>query len=453
MNDRRPASSSETVDGTAAPEPGTPALPHISGDAQDVSSLPTAPASRHGQFRILRPHARGGLGQVSLAMDETLGRTVAVKEIRADIAQNAHTRRRFVQEAEVTGQLEHPNIVPIYALGQDEHGRPYYAMRFVDGQTLEQLIAAYHAAPTPLAFQDLLRRFVAVCQAMAYAHSQEIIHRDLKPANIMTGRYGETLILDWGLAKRLNGIPTQKPQHESSAEQAVELPALSGGGETLAGQAVGTPAYMPPEQAGSSVDRPSASADIYALGAILYHILTNHPPHHGDSRTQVISRAARAEVARPSSLKAKLPKALEAVCVKAMARRPEDRYASATELAQEIERYLADEPVAAYRQPLLTTAARWARRHKPAVAAAAALLITAVVALAISNVLVARQRNATVRAERLAQSRLITEREAHREADAARRQAETERDRAMRSGGRRVTSPRPVQPLPIIWRK
>jgi predicted Ser/Thr protein kinase len=169
---------------------------------------PRGEDGRRGRFAILGLYARGGLGQVSLAQDLELERRVALKEIRTDRLDRPFVRERFLNEAKITGYLEHPGIVPVYALGQDELDRPYYAMRFIEGRTLADAMRDYHQQPTPLAFNDLLRRFVTVCQTIAYAHSKDVIHRDLKPANIMLGEYGETLVVDWGLAKRVGGKPS-----------------------------------------------------------------------------------------------------------------------------------------------------------------------------------------------------------------------------------------------------
>ena len=166
------------------------------------ASGPTAHSGRTARFTIERVHARGGLGQVSVAHDGKLRRIVALKEIRPD-RRSDDARRRFLNEAEITGQLEHPGIVPIYTLDEDAFGEPYYVMRFIQGRPMSEAIKAYHQAPTVLAFRDLLQRFVSVCQTMAYAHSKGAIHRDLKPANVMLGDYGETLVVDWGLAKRV----------------------------------------------------------------------------------------------------------------------------------------------------------------------------------------------------------------------------------------------------------
>ena len=165
----------------------------------------------HGEtrFRILRPHARGGLGEVFVARDEELNRDVALKEIRGEHADNKDSRGRFVLEAEITGGLEHPGIVPVYGLGQYADGRPYYAMRFIQGDSLKEAISAFHSeqnanasdSERSLQLRKLLGRFIDVCQAIGYAHSRGVLHRDLKPGNIMLGKYGETLVVDWGLAK------------------------------------------------------------------------------------------------------------------------------------------------------------------------------------------------------------------------------------------------------------
>src|SRR5262249_20495823 len=173
------------------------------------------------RYRILRPHARGGLGEVFVAEDQELHREVALKEIQERHADDPHSRGRFLLEAEVTGGLEHPRIVPVYGLGSYADGRPFYAMRFVQGDSLKDAIGRFHqeqeslpAGGRALRLRQLLGRFVDVCQAVAYAHSRGVLHRDLKPGNVMLGKYGETLVVDWGLAKVLNraGIhPAQPP--------------------------------------------------------------------------------------------------------------------------------------------------------------------------------------------------------------------------------------------------
>src|SRR5438105_10391453 len=195
------------------------------------------------RFRILRPHAKGGLGMVYVAHDEELHREVALKEIQDRHAHDAESRSRFLLEAEITGGLEHPGIVPVYGLGQYADGRPFYAMRFVKGDSLKDAIARFHKAELPgrdpgertLALRKLLGRFIDVCNAIAYAHSRGVLHRDLKPGNIMLGKYGETLVVDWGLAKPL----AQRKDPHSTDEATLRPASASGSSQTLPGSALG----------------------------------------------------------------------------------------------------------------------------------------------------------------------------------------------------------------------
>jgi serine/threonine-protein kinase len=350
------------------------------GETTGGGNRPTSSVSGRGRFTRLRHHAQGGLGTVSLAFDETLRREVALKEIRPDRRGDAHLRQRFLAEAEITGQLEHPGVVPVYALEQDAGGEPCYAMRFIQGRSLAEAIRAYHAGPAPLAFHDLLKRFVSVCQTIAYAHSRGVIHRDLKPRNVMVGDYGETLVVDWGLAKRVGGSTAPTPEEEPTAAGS-DTGTGSAEALTEAGQAVGTPAYMSPEQAQGEGVGPAT--DVYALGAILYEILTGQPPYRGEDLRAVLAQVRRGPPAAPSQLRRGLPRALEAVCLKAMARSPAGRYPGAAEVARDVERWLADEPVAAYREPLAARAGRWVKRHRVLVTSAAAALLVALVGLAV----------------------------------------------------------------------
>jgi tetratricopeptide (TPR) repeat protein len=356
-------------------------------------ATPVAAAQRQrGRFIILRLHAKGGLGQVSLARDEKLRRQVALKEIRPDRL-DADARRRFLNEAEITGQLEHPGIVPIYALDEAD-GQPYYAMRFIQGQNLAEAIAAHYRQPTLVGLRGLLKRFGDVCQALGYAHSKDVIHRDMKPGNIMLGAFGETLVLDWGLAKRLGGTPPPPPAGMTPAESAASTPAslpetveaplsiLGSEHLTQAGQVLGTPAYMSPEQAAGHSEHIGLATDIYALGAILYEVLTGRPPFQGPA-PEVLGRLRQGPPPTPTRARRGVPPALEAICLKAMARAPAERYASAVELAREVDHWLADEPVQAYREPWPARLLRWGRRHRTMVASAGVLLLTSVVGLAL----------------------------------------------------------------------
>jgi serine/threonine-protein kinase len=362
-----------------------------------------------GRFRVIRPHARGGLGEVFLARDEDLNREVALKQIQADHAGRADSRARFEREAEITGGLEHPGIVPVYALGRSADGRPYYAMRFVRGDTLKEAIARFHGpgsdepgpAGRPLELRALLGRFVDVCNAIAYAHSRGVIHRDIKPSNVMLGPFGETLVVDWGLAKVVGA---------AEEDGGPPLASFSGSSETQPGSALGTPQYMSPEQAsGEPVGPPG---DVYSLGATLYHLLAGGAPFEGSDVNQTLWAVRRGEFPPPRRINLGVPAALESVCLKAMARQPGDRYPSPRDLADDVERWLADEPVSAHRDPPLARLARWARRHRPAVAGAAALAATAVVALAVGTALVAREAALKEQQRRLANANYVRARDA-----------------------------------------
>jgi serine/threonine-protein kinase len=371
-----------------------------------------APAAAAGptRYRPLWRHAQGGLGEVFVAQDEELHREVALKRIQSRYAGLAESRRRFLLEAEITGRLEHPGVVPVHGLVQDEHGEPYYAMRFIQGESLDDALRRFHEADRRpgrdegerrLELRQLLGRFVAVCNTIAYAHSRGILHRDLKPGNIMLGKYGETLVVDWGLAKTL-------PRAAAARAGGEETPLPISGAEatgTQMGRALGTPVYMSPEQAAGRWDVVRETSDIYSLGATLYALLTGQPPVQGGDAKEVMDKVRRGVVAAPRQVNPRVSAALDAVCRKAMAREPERRYATALELAQEVERWLADEPVRAYREPRLARLARWGRRHRAITAGAAALLVTAVLALGFGLWAVRQEQARTAAAKEQAEER------------------------------------------------
>jgi tetratricopeptide (TPR) repeat protein/serine/threonine protein kinase len=352
-----------------------------SSGTDDEATKPDLPQSERGtRYRILRPHAKGGLGQVFVAEDTELHREVALKEMLAERAETPGSRGRFLLEAEVNGRLEHPGIVPVYGLGQHTDGRPYYAMRFIQGETLKEAIRRFHDADKArpdrgkrsLALRRLLGRFVAVCNAVAYAHSRGVIHRDLKPANVMLGKYGETLVVDWGLAKLVG-----RTEEEASAEERTLHASSGSDAVTLAGAALGTPAYMSPEQALGRTDLVGPASDIYGLGATLYCLLTGQAPFPREDLGDLLQRVGRGEWKAPCQVKKGVPAALDAVCRKAMALKPQDRYASPLQMAVDIEHWLADEPVSARCEPLRERLGRWRRRHPALLAVAGALLLVA----------------------------------------------------------------------------
>ncbi|HEX4150047.1 MAG TPA: protein kinase, partial [Pirellulales bacterium] len=322
------------------------------------------------RFRIVRPHAKGGLGEVFVAVDGELNRHVALKHIQDRHADDAMVRNRFLLEAEITGGLEHPSIVPVYGLGIYPDGRPYYAMRFIRGDSLLQAIKRFHresprganASTKMLELRKLLGRLISVCDAIEYAHSRGVLHRDLKPGNIMLGKYGETLVVDWGLAK------PDSPHETANHHDEPRLTCTRTGSVTATqtGSAVGTPQYMSPEQAGGQFERLRPASDIYSLGATLYCLLTGQAPFRDKSVDDVLRKVRSGEFQRPRELNPQLPRGLEMICLKAMALEPANRYLSARALADDVEHWLADEPVSAFAEPWNVRLARWGRRHRTA---------------------------------------------------------------------------------------
>lgn len=372
---------------------------------------PETGAGGGSRFRVVRPHARGGLGEVFVAQDEELNREVALKEIQDRAADNPESRVRFLLEAEITGGLEHPGIVPVYGLGTYPDGRPYYAMRFIRGESLKDAIDRFHNAAKvgmdpgqyALELRALLRRFVDVCNAIAYAHSRGVIHRDLKPGNIMLGKFGETLVVDWGLAKPL-GEPLEPGQSVPAGEGSLIPSSMSVASKTILGAAVGTPQYMSPEQASGSVDQLSPASDVYSLGATLYCILTGQTPFTDPEISVVLQRVKRGDFKKPSLLCPDVPRPLEAICIKAMAIMPADRYHSASLLANDIDHWLADEPVSAWPEPWTVRARRWIGRHATLVAGVASAVVVALVGLILATVLLTAANERERKAKELAET-------------------------------------------------
>jgi serine/threonine protein kinase/tetratricopeptide (TPR) repeat protein len=393
------------------PLPGTEAgiaTPATSGTAvRNVAAIPDAElgsSSSSGlRFHIIREHAHGGLGKVYLALDKELNREVALKQIRERYADDESSRARFMLEAEVTGALEHPGVVPVYGLGTTADGRQFYAMRFVRGESFKDAIQRFHAKRASdrnagemvIEFHGLLRRFVDVCNTLGYAHSRGILHRDLKPSNIMLGKFGETLVVDWGLAKVLVPAADGTAEHQQhTADHGLEADGTlrprssSGIGATLVGSAVGTPPYSSPEQAAGKLDELTPASDIYSLGATLYCLLTGQAPFDGSTVKEGTPQLPNIGCTRPRSLNRQIPASLEAICMKAMATNPKDRYGSASALAADLEKWLANEPVSAYPEPFSDRARRWLGRHRSIVTGALAAVIVGIACLTTMLVLV-----------------------------------------------------------------
>ncbi|MGL6226281.1 MAG: serine/threonine protein kinase [Thermoguttaceae bacterium] len=316
----------------------------------------------YGIHRILRPHVKGGMGQVHIAYDQFLKREVALKELFPDSTHDESIVHRFIVEAEITAQLEHPGIVPIHSLGLDTNGNPYYTMKLIRGKTFQEAVKQYFRSPNPVELKRLVRRFVSVCQTMSFAHRKGVIHRDLKPANIMLSDDGETLIMDWGIAKQYSsaasGITVSATTSKEPQPRVGVRPDL-----TVVGTVVGTPAYMSPEQA--SPDSPDVGpvSDVFSLGAILFFLLTGRNAYTGRNSQEILTRVLTSKPPKPSDVARNIPKELEAICLKAMSRKIVDRYQSADALSADICNWLDGEPITAMRMGLLERFKRFLRKH------------------------------------------------------------------------------------------
>ena len=368
------------------------------------------------RYSLTRVHGQGGLGQVWLAVDRQLNRQVALKRMLPDRLADPQSMRRLVKEAQITGQLEHPNIVPVYELSEGMN-EVFYTMRFLRGKTLKQAIVKYHkrrqeGAVDAMDLKHLLQAFVGICNAMAFAGSKGIVHRDLKPDNVMLGSFGEVIVLDWGLAKKV-GEP-----EETGSSPAIAITGHADLSKTMDGQILGTLGYLSPEQASGNLQLIDARTDVYGLGAILFAILTGRAPHRRDGTgsrqgtREVLKTITQGAPPEPKEVEATTPGGLNAICRKALARSQEDRYQSAAELAEDVSRWIADEPVSAYAEPLGVRIARWTRRHRTWTQAVAVALLVVTGISIVATLVVNDARRRAEQAWQDEQSALAAERQA-----------------------------------------
>ncbi len=387
----RPASELESDHTMAAP---------VTGPGSQLGSTGSLPTVSQAFYKGDKEIARGGMGRIIAAEDQRLHRPVALKEL---IDPAPEQIGRFEREALITARLQHPGIVPVYEAGRWPSGEPFFAMKMVSGRPLDRVIAETRTLQDRLA---LLPRIAAAADAMAYAHSQRVIHRDLKPGNILIGDFGETVVIDWGLAKDLDatdgpesGQRLPRPaQKKTAMTTSSDSPTL-----TIAGAVMGTPAYMAPEQArGETLDQ---RADVFALGAMLYHVLAGVPPYNARTATDVIASAALGKVVPLLEREKGAPADLVAIVSRAMSLEPADRYPDAGELAEELRRFMTGQLVGAHRYTAMQKIGRFIKKHRAAVTISALSIVvfTVLGTLAIRQIL--EQRDAANYERRVADSR------------------------------------------------
>ena len=318
------------------------------------------------RYQIVRPFSNGNLSDIYVAKDIHLNREVALKTIKPVHADRALILDRFILEAEITGGLQHPGIIPVYYLGAFENGEPFYVMPMVRGNSLADAIRQFHQEERQsrvhhgdLEFLMLLKRFANACHAVAYAHSRGVLHRDLKPQNIMLGRHGETLVIDWGLSKVLD-----RDNLATSEDLLIDTIDLKLAREEVEGSIIGTPAYMSPEQGRGILDALGPATDIYSLGATLFTLIVGTPPFNVSSLREILDLCTNQVRPRASSINPHTPPALDAICARAMAFNPEDRYQTVRDFVTDIDHWIANEPVSVYPGSLLRQVKDWVGRRK-----------------------------------------------------------------------------------------
>ncbi len=354
-------------------------------DQRDAEGAEESVGEDGGRYVVVKKHAAGSLGEVLIALDKDFEREIALKRVLPAMSDDPLCRRRFDMEAKITGRLEHPGIVPVYSRGKTRDGEAFYAMKFIEGETMRAAIEQLHDPSQAKAkwnenLRALLRRFIDVCNAIDFAHSRGVVHRDIKPANVVLGKFGETMVVDWGIAKLVDA-------HDDSqlgAEETLHLREDPNATATRTGSYLGTPAYMSPEQATGKVREVGPWSDVFGLGAMLYHILTAKPPYVGRNTQETLVLASKGKWKFPRVMKVRrVPFGLQSICDKAMAKDQSERYTSAGILATDVENWLEDRPLIGHPDTVPEMIARYFRKH-PMLAVVITLFLLADVPILIN---------------------------------------------------------------------
>ena len=439
------------AEGEPAPAPSSSA-PERDAFSSELLARLSGRAPPRGRYRLEGELARGGQGAIVHVWDEDLRRNLAMKVLLGR-AEPVHTGKtppvdarslgRFLEEAQLTSQLDHPGIVPVHELGLDAQGRVYFTMKLVRGEDLRAVFERVRAQRDGWTRTRALGVLLKACEATAYAHAKGVIHRDLKPGNVMVGAFGEVYVMDWGLA-RIEGRTDERDlrlrsEPEPLAEPLESAPAADAPVVTLDGEVVGTPAYMPPEQALGAQSEVGPHSDVYALGAMLYHLLAGHAPYAEPgarfSNHTILRRVQRGPPPRIDAQANDVPPELVAICEKAMAREAGARYREMGALAEDLRAFLEGRVVAAHRTGPLVELRKWVERNRPLAASLAAGMLALVAGLAASLVLKAQSdRNAVRAAEREQDAERHSALAEERRLQAERNQAlaETRRDEVLK---------------------
>lgn len=323
-------------------------------------SLPKHILNGYMRYEKFSKFAEGGTAVLEECMDKNLGRAVVMKRLHAHLNEDETEQKRFLREARVTALIQHPATVPVYEIGRDRAGSVYFTMKKVEGVDLREIllgiVARDPAFKSKYQLQDLIEVLVQVGQAVAFAHSRGVVHRDLKPANILVGEFGEVMVLDWGLAKILNEMQTEHGEIPEKDHLSLEL--------TRSGKRAGTPLYMSPEQAAGD-QHIDGRCDVYSLGSILYEILTHENLVWGIDKDEVLKRIQTQDAVPPRTRTPhrKIPPVLNSICVRAIQRKPEDRYSSLSEMVEDLRAYLLHDRVSAHKYTVWEEVVNWERRN------------------------------------------------------------------------------------------